>query len=666
MKENKIFKKVEGKIQIVKNGHGFLIMEDAKDDLFVHKKNLNTALNGDTVIASITINDSGKGEEVQGIVKEVKERAQTEFSAVIDINEEKGFAFVRTSEGKNMPVDIYVPLEHINGAKSGEVVVVKMTRWYKKDKSPRGMVVKVLGEAKTHEAEMGAIMNKHNIDYDFPEEVMKEAEAIPVEIPESEILKRRDMRDTLTITIDPETAKDFDDAISFKVLDNGNYEVGVHIADVTHYVRPGSALDKEALTRATSVYLVDRCIPMLPERLSNGICSLRPNEDKLTFSVIFEITAGGGVVKHNFKKTVINSDCRLSYEEAQEIIEKGFIESWDIGNSQKLGLEVRGCVTILNNIAKRIRAERFKDGAVTFNRKEPNFILDDNNVPVDVFFHESADAHQLIEEYMLLANRYVAMFSHGLTKPYIYRTHDLPDEEKLQELSAFVAQFGYSFNTSGSIEQTKASLNEMLKKAQGSGEEVMISTLAIRSMSKAIYSTEVIGHYGLGFEHYSHFTSPIRRYPDVIAHRLLWEYVKGKNGNISKLRDNCDHCSEMENRAAKAQRESIKYKQCEYLSTKIGEKFVGTIAGVMDFGVFVMINENGCEGMIGKDSLSNENLFIDTEAFCVNNFNNGDTYRLGDEVMIEVSRVSMTKKQIDFKIIIENTEIDGTQLIYSD
>jgi ribonuclease R len=653
MKENKLSKEVTGTISLKNNGHAYLLMEE--DDLFIHKKNLGIALDGDTVSASISIVDRKQGDEVQGIVKEVKDRKNLEFTGVIDINKEKGFSFVRTAGG-NMPVDFYVPIEHLGGASNGDVVVVKLHRWHKKDKSPRGHVIKVLGKSDTHEAEMGAIMNKHNIDYDFPESVMKEAEAIPMEIPEKEILKRRDMRDTLTLTIDPETAKDFDDAISFKVLGNGNYEVGVHIADVTHYIRPGSELDKEALKRATSIYLVDRCIPMLPERLSNGICSLRPNEDKLTFSVIFEITAGGEVVKHSFKKTVINSDFRFSYEQAQDMID--VVENDHSSNIKALEPEHYAIIQ-LNRVAKKIRAERFVDGAVTFNRKEPNFILDDNNVPVDVFFHESAEAHQLIEEYMLLANRYVAMYSHGLTKPYIYRTHDLPDEEKLQELSAFVAQFGYTFNTSGSIEQTKASLNEMLKKAQGSGEETMISTLAIRSMSKAIYSTEVIGHYGLGFKHYSHFTSPIRRYPDVIAHRLLWEYVKGKNGNISKLRDNCDHCSEMENRAAKAQRESIKYKQCEYLSTKIGEKFVGTIAGVMDFGVFVMINENGCEGMIGKDYLTNENLFIDAENFCVKNSNNGDTYRLGDEVMIQVNRVNMTRKQIDFKIIIEDTSSDS-------
>jgi len=642
-------KKVAGIIEFVRNGHAYLSIEGKKEreDLFINKKNLGQSLDGDKVLVDVIEDESGKGSGFQGIVTRVVERKQTEFSGVIDINKEKGFAFVRTAGGK-MPVDFYIPFEHLNDAKDGEVVVVQLHRWHKKDKSPNGIVKKVLGKSQTHAAEMQNIMFKHNIDYSFPDEVIKESEAIPVEIPEKEILRRRDMRGDLTLTIDPESAKDFDDAISFVIKENGNFEIGVHIADVAHYIKPGSELDKEAYSRATSVYLVDRCIPMLPERLSNGICSLRPNEDKLTYSVIFEITRDGKVVKHNFKKTVINSDFRFSYEEAQQMI-----EVVDDGIGQPVALEPEHYAVVqLNRIAKKIRAERFKDGAVTFNRKEPQFVLDESGVPTDVFFHESKDAHQLIEEYMLLANRYVATFAYGKTKPYVYRTHDLPSEEKLAELSAFVSQFGYSFNTSGNHEQTKASLNEMLKQAAGSGEEEMISNLAIRSMSKAVYSTQIIGHYGLGFKHYSHFTSPIRRYPDVLAHRLLFEYTKNKNGNVSKLGIQCEHCSDMENKAAKAQRESIKYKQCEYLKGKIGEEFKGIISSVTNFGIFVEIIENGCDGLVSREELSSKHIHIDEENFCVNNFDNGETYRLGDEVMIKVSKVNMTRKTIDFKIIL--------------
>jgi len=650
MKEKK---QVEGVVELSRNGHAHLVAKNKEfKDLFVNKKNLGQALDGDLVSAEIIQDKSGKGSGEQAKVIGVVTRKTLDFSGVIDINEEKRYAFVRTSDSKT-PVDFYVPVENLGGAKDGEIVVVRLQRWNKKDKNPTGIIVKVIGKAEAHETEMGSIMFKHGIDYTFPPEVEAEANAIPVEIPESEILKRRDMRDVLTITIDPESAKDFDDAISFQRLKNGNYEIGVHIADVTHYIRPGSALDKEAYERATSVYLVDRCIPMLPERLSNGICSLRPNEDKLTFSVIFEISENGDVLKHSFKKTVINSNTRFSYEQAQEVIEAA-VGGIKITAMQGVSGNVESfeCIPVLNDIAKKLRAQRFKEGAITFNRREPSFVLDEAGVPVDVFFHESAEAHQLIEEYMLLANRYVATYSYGLTKPYVYRTHDLPSEDKLQELSAFVKQFGYSFNTSGSIEQTKASLNEMLKQAVGSGEEAMISNLAIRSMSKAVYSTQVIGHYGLGFKHYSHFTSPIRRYPDVIAHRLLWEYLKGKNGDVSKLGSQCEHCSDMENRAAKAQRESIKYKQCEYLKDKVGEVFLGIISSVTDFGIFVEIIENGCDGLISKETLESGNLHIDQENFCVNNFNNGESYRLGDEVTIQVAKVNMTRKQVDFKIVL--------------
>ena len=637
MKEKK---QAEGIIEFSRNGHAYLIVESKgfNDDIFIHKNNVGHALDGDKVFIDILPGE--KEGSKQGVVKGIIKRKRIDFSGVLDLIKNKNFAFVRTS-GDKMPVDFYVPLENIKDAKNGDVVVVRLTRWGKKEKSPTGIVIKNLGKSKAHETEIGEIMFRHGIDYYFPEKVQNEADNIPLEIPEKEILKRKDMRSVFTITIDPESAKDFDDAISFEVLENGNFEIGVHIADVSHYVKPGSELDKEAYSRATSVYLVDRCIPMLPERLSNGICSLRPREDKLCFSVLFEIDSNGKVHNHNFKKTVINSDERLTYEQAQQIINGEYV-----GNPGFL----EQVIERLNDIAKKIRAERFSSGAITFNRREPQFLLNKEGFPIDVFFHESDESHQLIEEYMLLANKYVATYVHKLGKQYVYRTHDLPDKEKLYELSALVKQFGYEFETDGGIEKTKKSLNEMLKKAQGSGESNMIETLAIRSMSKAIYSPQVIGHYGLGFKHYSHFTSPIRRYPDIIAHRLLWSYLQNREGNVSKLSSQCEHCSEMENRAAKAQRESIRYKQCEFMKDKVGQTFDAVISSVTDFGVFAEILENGCDGFISKDSLEAKNLYIDQENYCINNFDNGESYRLGGNIKVAISKVNMTRKQIDFKI----------------
>lgn len=522
----KKLKQAEGIIEFTRNGHAYLIVSSKghKDDLFIHKKNTGHALHGDKIVVSVFEEKSKKGTEIQGLVKGIIERKTTEFSGVVDISKDKGFAFVRTSGGK-MPVDFFVPLENLNGAKDGEVVVVKLNRWYKKDKSPKGIITKVIGTANTHEAEMGNIMFKHNIDYSFPSAVIKEAESIPVEIPEREILKRRDMRDTLTMTIDGADARDLDDALSFKVLENGNYEIGVNIADIGYYVKKGGYLDNEALKRGTSIYLVDRVLPMFPTKLSNEVCSLNPNKDKLTVSVIFEITPEGNVENHKFKKTVINSNYRFTYDKVQDTIEGHHEEN--LGNVEQV-------IKKLDDIAKKIRTKRFKNGAVSFSRKEPQFILDEKGVPIDVFFRESKDAHQLIEEYMLLANRYVATFLYKNKIPAAFRVHDSPNEEKLQELSVFVIQFGYKLNVSGSRKQTKESLNKLLKTIKGTPEESMISMLAIRCMSKAECNPINIGHYGLGDNFmppnnaYGWFTSGIRRYADLLNQRQLFDFLNRK------------------------------------------------------------------------------------------------------------------------------------------
>lgn len=524
-----------GIIDITRNGHAYLIRED-KEDVFINKKNLFNALNGDTVSVNLTSKEGSKGSEEQGVVSSVIERKQTDFSGVIEINKEKGFAFVRTAGGK-MPVDFYVPMEQLNGANSGDVVVVQLQRWYKKDKSPRGHVIKVLGKSETHETEMGAIMFKHNIDYTFPEEVMKEAEAIPVEIPEREILKRRDMRDVLTFTIDSITARDLDDAISFYVLENGNYEIGVHIADIGHYVKKDSEIDKEALRRGTSVYLVDRCIPMLPEKLSNNLASLNPNTDKLTVSTIFEITPEGEVLDYKFKKTVIKSNYRFTYDEVQTIIESGNGIMWNNYIDEPPFPNLIDAIVKLDKVAKKIRTKRFKNGSVYFNSKEPVFILDDNNVPIDVKFNKLKDSNQLIEEYMLLTNRYVGSFLYKNKILAAFRVHDSPNTEKLLELSLLVKQFGYNLKAEGSAEEVKNSLNKLLIDVKDTPEEGMISTLAVRCMSKAKVSPINIGHYGLGKDFmppnaYTWFTSGIRRYADIINQRQLFNFLDNKNNRV--------------------------------------------------------------------------------------------------------------------------------------
>lgn len=523
---------VEGTIGFVRNGHAYLNVDNQIDDLFIHKNNTGQALNGDRVKVSVIEDKSGKGKGIQGIVNEVSERKKVDFSGVIDINKEKGFAFVRTSGGK-IPVDFYIPMEHINGANDGDIVVVKLHRWYKKDKSPKGIVTKVLGAAETHETEMGNIMFKHCIDYSFSEAVEKETNDIPIEIPEKEILKRRDMRDTFSFSIDGEDAKDLDDVLSFFRLDNGNFEIGVHIADVSFYVKPGSELDKEAFSRATSIYLVDRCIPMLPEKLSNEICSLHPGGDKLCSSVIFEIDRDSlKVLNHKFKKTIINSNKRLSYNEVQKIIEenKDSICKFELEQTSI----IKDAILNINLIAKSLRKERFEYGAITFDRKEVKFELDETGFSVSVNCYENKDSHKLIEEWMLLANKTVATFLYKNKIPAVFRNHDNPNTERLVDLSNFVKTFGYEFDSEGNSKKVKDSLNKLLVNVKGTSEESMISTLAIKCMSKAECGSINIGHYGLGNSFmppnaYAWFTSPIRRYADLCNHRQLFGFLnKGK------------------------------------------------------------------------------------------------------------------------------------------
>lgn len=511
-------KQIIGTIDITRNGHAYLIRE-GEDDIFINKKKLFNALNGDTVSVSVTLKEGSKGSEEQGSVSSVIERKQTDFSGVIEINKEKGFAFVRTAGGK-MPVDFYVPLEQLNGAKDGDVVVVRLQRWYKKDKSPRGHVIKVLGKSETHETEMGAIMFKHNIDYTFPEEVMKEAEAIPVEIPENEIIKRRDMRGITTICIDPSTARDKDDAISLEFFGD-EFEVGVHISDLTFYVKPNSELAKEALKRGTSIYLVDRVISMFPSKLSNGICSLHPGQDKLSLSAIFRFNKKGDIVSEWYGRTVVNISKDYSYEQAQCVIES-------VSNDRSMDDEA---VLFLNALAQDIRKLRIKNDSLVISGKEPYFELNEDGVPIDVKFKIQKEANNLIEEFMLLANRKVDEFVTKRNVPTVHRIHETPSNEKLEILSSFIKTIG--FNANFNAKNIKKEINNLLIQVKDTPYEKMVNELVVRSMSKAKYSTLKIGHYGLGFEYYTHFTSPIRRFSDYLVHLILIKEL-GNEGYLKK------------------------------------------------------------------------------------------------------------------------------------
>lgn len=643
----------EGYVDMTSRKTGYFVCNELEHDVFIPFLNLNHALDGDKVKCYIYNKRSSRKPEAE--VVEIIERAKTEFVGVIDV--QKNFAFVTTAHAK-MYTDIFVPKNKLHDAEHGDVVLVQLEDWPKKADSPFGSVLRVLGKPGEHNTEIHAILAEYGLPYDFPIEVETYANKIDTSITEEEITKRRDMRDVLTFTIDPKDAKDFDDALSFQTLENGNYEIGVHIADVSHYVQEGTILDEEAYNRATSVYLVDRVVPMLPEVLSNFACSLRPNEEKYTFSAVFQLNTKAEVVDVWFGRTVIYSDQRFAYEEAQEIIEtKSAIIPAHIsltGKDYHTPKPIVEAVLKLDELAKILRRKRMAAGAISFDKVEVKFNLNENAEPVGVYFKQSKDANHLIEEFMLLANRKVAEFIGKQKKTFIYRIHDEPNEDKLMNLQAVISKFGYSINFK-SKDTISKSLNSLLEQVQGKKEQNMVDTLAIRSMSKASYSTHNIGHYGLAFDYYSHFTSPIRRYPDVMAHRLLQLYLEGgKSVNEEDYEEKCKHSSEMENLAAQVERDSIKYMQVKYMQDHKDQEFLGVVSGVTEWGIYVEIIENKCEGMCRIREIKDDYYTFDEKQYALVGELTKSVIQLGDEVYIKVKNADLVKKQLDFWYIRKN------------
>ena len=625
---------VEGRVEMTARGSAFVVSQETDKDIYIAPKDLRNALHGDLV--RVQLFARRKQGRPEGEITKILERSKTEFVGTL---QQSGKFWFLVPDSRKMLVDLFIPHEKLNGAKAGEKALARLTGWPEKASSPFGEIIQVFGMPGEHEVEIHAIMAEFGLPYAFPPEVEAEAAAIPLTISETEILKRRDFRGVTTFTIDPEDAKDFDDALSLRALGKGLYEVGVHIADVTHYVKPGSLLEEEAYKRATSVYLVDRVVPMLPEVLSNGLCSLRPKEDKLCFSAVFEMDLEGVVHKKWIGRTVIHSDHRFAYADAQAGIDSGkgpFAE--------ELG--------VLHTISKKLRSARFKHGALGFEKSEFKFRLDERNEPIGVYLKEPLEANHLIEEFMLLANKTVAAHAGQApdggptSKTFVYRIHDDPDPVKLEDLQGFVRQFGYNLQLSGRKAITK-SLNTMLAEAKGKGEQNMIETLAIRSMAKAIYDTRNIGHYGLAFDYYTHFTSPIRRYPDMMVHRLTAAYLKGKPAPDLDYNEACRHCSEREKAAADGERASVKYMQVKYMQKFIGEEFAGIITGVTDWGLFVEMEDNRCEGMIRLRDLRDDYYYFDEKNYSLVGDVSGKIHALGDRIFVKVKAADLDKKQID-------------------